>query len=96
MAGTERDLSVDQLADYHDALAHPARVTILHLLRDTRSVPMADLRRAVSERHGEIDTRTLQHHVDKMHRAGIVDVERLGGRYRVHLVRDIKLRVVGA
>lgn len=95
MATRDVDLSADDAAAMHAALGHPVRVVVLRLLRAAPSTPMADLRRAVADLQGPIDTRTLLHHLDRMHKAGIVDVERFGGRYRVHLVRDVQMRIRG-
>lgn len=90
---TDAHLPLEELANLHDALGHPVRVTVLRVLRVKVRMPLAELRVAVAAQQGELDTRNLQFHVGKMQRAGIVDVQREGGRDVVQLARDVALRV---
>ena len=88
----DADLSPAEAAALHEGLAHPARVAAMRALRASRRMTMAELRRAVSEAHREVDARTMSFHVRRMQEAGLVDV-RAGV---VSLLRDasLKLRLV--
>lgn len=92
--GPERD--VEEIAAFHAGLAHPARVAAMQALRVVKRMPLADLRREVSLVVGEMDTRTMQHHVYKMQVAGLVTVFRDRNRETVQLLRDVAIRVKGA
>lgn len=93
MATLDADLSLAEAAALHDGLAHPARVATMRVLRARKRLPLAELRREVALLHKELDTRSIQHHVHKMHVAGLVDVELREGREVVVLVQDVGLRV---
>ncbi len=91
-----RDL--DELASFHDGLAHPVRVAVMRVLRDPKKapgyrLPFAALRHQVREMAGELDTRNLQYHVSNMQTAGWVAVARVGTEKEVRLIRDGRLVV---
>src|SRR5438477_12710913 len=93
VATLDADLSPEEAAAFHEGLAHPARVAAMRTLREDGPLPLAELRRRVSEALGsELDTRTMQFHAARMERAGLVDV----GKDDVRLLRDVTLRVRGA
>lgn len=110
VARLDADLSPAEAAEFHEGLAHPARVAAMRALRENGgAMPMSELRKRVAEALGSaIDTRTMQFHASKMERAGLVDV--YGRRRRqaatagrgdvgtdeVRLLRDVTLRIRGA
>ncbi len=85
----KKQIDVDEWARVYEGLAHAFRLTILDVLRKEKRVSMADLRRAVSERYMDIETRNLQFHAFKMQMGGLVRIEREGSRDFVVLVRDV-------
>lgn len=93
MSAADDPEDYDAIATLADAIAHPIRVAILNVLRKEKRISLADLRRAASAAYVEFDTRNAQFHLYKMQAAGVVKVEREGGRDFVHLVRDVTLRV---
>lgn len=90
---SDADLTPERAAQLHAALAHPSRVAALRLLRREVKLTLPALRRRLEEQGTAMDTRSLQHHVGKLHRAGIVDLTRSDGHDMVTLVRDVALRV---
>lgn len=90
------DMDVDELARLLEGVAHPYRLTILEVLREKKQMPMGELRRVVSERYLEIETRNLQFHVFKMQMSGLVHMERVEGRDHVKLLKDVAVRVKDA
>jgi hypothetical protein len=54
---------------------------------------LAELRRAVSEAHREVDTRTMKFHLRRMETAGLVDVRRGPEGEVVVLLRDVSLKL---
>lgn len=89
------DMDVDELARLLEGVSHPFRLTILEVLRDKKQMPMGELRRAVSERYMEIETRNLQFHVFKMQMSGLVHMERIEGRDHVTLLKDVTVKIKG-
>lgn len=87
-----KDEDVDELATLYEGLSHPVRVAAYQVLRDKGRLPLADLRREVSKKWIEIDTRNLQFHLYKMQVAGIVSVEREAGREVASLRKEVTIR----
>lgn len=90
------DMTLDELATLADGVAHPIRVAILRALREKSPMSKKDLRRVVSDAYMEIDTRTVQFHLYKMHVCGLVQLSREGGREIATLVKDVQLRTKAA
>lgn len=84
---------VDELATLYEGLSHPVRVAAYQVLLENGRTPLADLRREVSKKWIEIDTRNLQFHLYKMQVAGIVRVEREAGREVAQLAKEVTVRV---
>lgn len=95
MVSLDADLPPEEAAALHEGLAHPARVAAMRALRAAPGgrLPMAELRRRVSEAHREVDARGIRFHARRMEAAGLVDVRRVGGREEVALLRDVSLRM---
>jgi DNA-binding transcriptional ArsR family regulator len=93
MVSLDADLTPAEAAALHEGLAHPARVAATRALRAGGPMAMADLRRAVSAAHREVDARTMRFHVRRMEVAGLVDVRREAGGDVVVLLRDVALRL---
>lgn len=68
-------------------LSRPSRY-----ISQSRRLPLADLRREVSKKWIEIDTRNLQFHLYKM-QVGIVRVEREAGREVASLAKEVVVKV---
>lgn len=90
MAPDEED--ADELANLHDGLAHPFRVTVLRVLREEKRMTLADLRRAVEKAYMPIDAKNLQFHLMKMQMGGIVRLAREEGRDVAYLACDVTLK----
>lgn len=82
----------DELANLHDGLAHPFRVTILRVLRKQKRMTLADLRRAVGEAYIPIEAKNLQFHLVKMQIGGLVRIAREEGRDVAYLVGDVTIK----
>lgn len=93
MVSQDHDLSPADAAALHEGLAHPARVATMRALREARRMGLAELRRAVSETHRPVDTRTMTFHVRRMQKAGLVDVRRGPEGAVVTLLRDVSLKM---
>ena len=90
MALDEED--ADDLANLHDGLAHPFRVTVLRVLRTEKRMTLADLRRAVEKAYMPIDAKNLQFHLMKMQMGGIVRLAREEGRDVAYLAADVMVK----
>lgn len=94
MVRTEEEMPPEEVAALHEGLAHPVRVAAYRVVRERREVALAELRRAVAEAGFEVDARSLQFHVGRLERAGLVDVRVDGeGKRRAALLRDVSLRL---
>jgi DNA-binding transcriptional ArsR family regulator len=90
---SDPEMDIDQLADLFDALGHGVRLMMIEILREKKSMTLADLRTEVSARYGEITGGNASFHVVSLQRGGLVKVHREGGRDVVTLVRDVKARI---
>lgn len=90
MAGKTNEL--EATAGLHEGLSHPFRMAIYEVLRKEGPMLLADLRRAVGELYTPLDARNLQFHLFKMQVAGIVSVEKEGGRDVARLLKEIVTR----
>jgi DNA-binding transcriptional ArsR family regulator len=93
MKSDDADMDLDQAAAIYDALGHPIRLAILRALQKEKTLPLAELRKRVSDLYIEVDTRNVQFHLYKMQSAGVVASERAGGREMLTLKKDVGLRV---
>lgn len=88
----KRELDVDDLATVLEGLAHGVRLTIYEILREkNETVPLAELRKLVSERYMETDHRTIEFHVTKMQFCGILRLHQVEGKKAATLVKKITL-----
>lgn len=93
MKSDDADLTLDEAAAIYDALGHPIRLAILRALQKEKSLPLAELRKRVTDLYIEVDTRNVQFHLYKMQMARVVQSERVGGREIVSLLTDVGLRL---
>lgn len=84
-----KNLDVDELATIADGIGHPVRAAILYALREKSPQMLPDLRRDVSARYIETDSRNLQFHLFKMQLAGLVSVQKDGNRQTASLIKDV-------
>lgn len=88
----KREMDVDDMATVLEGLAHAVRLTIYEILREKGdAVPLADLRRLVSERYMETDHRTIEFHVTKMQFCGILRLHQAEGKKVATLVKRISM-----
>lgn len=93
MASWDDDRSPEEVAALATAIAHPARVAMLRLLRQEPTQRVPGLRRALRPAW-DLDTRGILHHLGIMARAGVVDVR---SRPRsVRLLRNVRLQTHAA
>lgn len=93
---SEPPTDVDQLADILDALGHGVRLVMLEILREKKSMSLADLRTEVSARYEEITGGNAKFHVMSLQLAGIVKVHREERREQITLARDVKVQLLRA
>lgn len=89
MVSLDADLSPEEAAAVHAGLAHPARVSMMRILRAEKALPLPELRARVAEAGIPLDLTGAKFHARKMEEAGLVDV----GRKEVRLLRDVSLRL---
>lgn len=93
MKSDDADMDLDQAAAIYDALGHPIRLAILRALQKEKTLPLAELRKRVSDLYIEVDTRNVQFHLYKMQMAELVKSERIGGRESISLLRNVGINV---